>query len=550
MAWTFADDQWIAVCGFGMVPGVDRLAQREDGEWAYVQSYLSLPYDDAHVYVVPGCYRNAFGAVAEAYREGDTALQATRYGRDDRGVVLRLNARTLADCVRRGGAFYAVDADDVVATNADHDRHIVDGCRACVECHEVVATVDENGDDVDDAIRDLDGVSFCPTCYDEVTAVCDRCGDTCHRDDAQDVRVWDSRRHVYHDRTWCETCADRYTNTCRECDDACDETIETNRGKVCRGCVDDHYRVCDGCSEYVFCDDAEYDDDGTYCRDCYRDHQGATTGIGAHGSTSRRGFHPLGQGPLFFGVEWELEAKPRANPAQIAETVREWCGEAIAGCEADGSLDRGVECVTQPMSLARHRETWTQDVQDAVQAVAEAHDTETCGLHVHATRAAIGGPLQEIKLAALLDDASSRETWTRIFRRSPGQYRQAQQLAQRAKHRWRYTEDRYRVLNFQNEETVELRWPKGTTNTQTIMATVECYHAMIQWLKTQPLDHAVLTSARFLDAVYSDPALRKETPALRAYLARRGIGRETPHKHAHGTPRQAPAVIQQPTTEV
>ena len=100
----------------------------------------------------------------------------------------------------------------------ENERKII-----CCECGEVLTP---------DEACEFDGNTYCSSCLDDITFICDCCGER------------------------------EYTN-----DEISDERIS-----ICQRCYDSYYTRCEGCDRLVHNDDMHYlsdDDDYGYCYDCY-----------------------------------------------------------------------------------------------------------------------------------------------------------------------------------------------------------------------------------------------------------------------------------------
>lgn len=173
----------------------------------------------------------------------------------------------------------------------------------------------------------------------------------------------------------------------------------------------------------------------------------------------------------------------------------------------DGSLHNGYEIVSAPMTLSAHKATDWKALFDKVEECGgHSHDTQTCGLHVHVSRAALGNDdkakaLCIGKIATLLKKFQSN--FACIARRSPCGWAQAmpEQFVSTASDGSRATirkanamQDwqgfrchdtrRYFVLNLQNENTIEFRLFKGTLNAEAFYATLALVDGIVRWCKT------------------------------------------------------------------
>lgn len=128
--------------------------------------------------------------------------------------------------------------------------------------------------------------------------ICSHCGGTFSEDEM-----------TYFDgEMYCEECLDELTVICECCgnrifaDDSADSDIV-----LCRYCYDEHYTTCEACGRTIHYDDACYfdgDDDYPYCYSCYN-RRNASTYIHDYGYKPEPIFY--GDGNRYFGVELEID---------------------------------------------------------------------------------------------------------------------------------------------------------------------------------------------------------------------------------------------------
>lgn len=89
---------------------------------------------------------------------------------------------------------------------------------------------------------------------------------------------------------------------------------------------------------------------------------------------------------MYFGVELEVEVKDGHGANEVAQNVRKAMPDFII-TKYDGSLKRGFEIVTAPASLEAQYESWESFF--AVKWPLLSFNTDSCGMHVHISRAAL-----------------------------------------------------------------------------------------------------------------------------------------------------------------
>lgn len=410
-----------------------------------------------------------------------------------------------------------------------------------------------------DETTGVNGQAWCQSCTDDDAMTCDRCEELAPSEEHHTVYTYSARRGRMTEESWCPGCVDRHTTTCDHCDErVCDDsTVDVDGQTWCRTCVDDDASTCDACGSVFPSDDMRSVDDGDryVCSGCYDENDHV---IGSYHSTRNRGFAPIRlpytytrrpgwygtpRSALLFGVELEIESTPKTTPAEIARAVQGRIGRLFAGAERDGSLRDGVEIVSQPATIDAHREEWQRIMATPgkLAPYSRAHDTETCGFHVHCTREACTD-LTWCKLVDLLTREHDQHRWSQIFRRTPNHYAKANRKRKFSDGR-QIDPDRYQIVNTSSSKTVEIRWPRGTVQPATVLATIEIIHAAIRYCETASVK--ALTIDHLLHAIATDPWLRAETKTARPYLVDRGVLTST-HDPRIGKPRRAPSTTATP----
>lgn len=368
--------------------------------------------------------------------------------------------------------------------------------RLCEHCSEWFDADSEGVQTVDT------GNFFCDECTCE-TYVCDNCGDYYEYDD--DLTRID-------DEYYCDECRDRLFVRCDDCGEYFREGngYDVEGGEVvCESCYENHYFTCDRCGRVLHTD--RYACDGL-CEDCSNGGHGIHKVLCYHGGRKRDLYRPrtIGNGKekepgLLFGVELECE-RGVFDDGPVASWIDD---DNLIHFEHDGSLEGGVELITQPCSLEfhQHKMRWPDLCSEMIGMDFRSHYADNCGLHVHITRGALP-PSTIVKMDVLLN-RYNYSFWRYIARRSSSHYATAddsrradvkagyfscydmppkfrEALSKRGKDECFSWKDAYRygVLNLTNRDTVEIRMAKGTLNPETVLGTIEVYHALTQFAPT------------------------------------------------------------------
>jgi len=367
---------------------------------------------------------------------------------------------------------------------------------------------------------------------------CDTCGGEFTTGDIPlDGVPFDSENYVEGRGGSCHTMCTECADTCGTCHD-CDSRRLLNGGYTGDG-------LCEECHDARARYEAAMEEEA---EEAERERNSA---IGAyHNSERKRATRPV-VSPWtlahrrLIGVETEVECGGRVVRNDAARAVLDaahpngWqdvpLSSRVLFCEHDGSLDEGFEMITQPMGLDTQRELWARVLNSSAVRHLRSHDTTTCGLHVHVSRAGLS-QLTIAKAVCFLNADTTDRLITLIARRSDNGYcKKKTANAVRAADRHSY--DRYERLNLTNSATVEFRIFRGTTNYSTLIGSVEFAHNVLEFCAQASVTS--LTLEAFITWLYS-PAQKADSVELRALIARRLDG-PTRKRIGHLIPTRKPA---------
>ena len=204
---------------------------------------------------------------------------------------------------------------------------------------------------------------------------------------------------------------------------------------------------------------------------------------------------------MFFGVEIETEGGQRNS--RLVGTYQD-----IWHLEEDGSLDDGFEMISQPMSwefikaeMPRFREMF-KALSDAGQT---SHEGTTCGFHIHVSRDAFDGDRAINRCLAIVHGLSGG--MCTIGRRSSSRYASFYSIPANPR-----VSD---ILNIPHtghgvavncgyhsdhgtNTTIEFRFPRGTLNPDTFLATIEFIKNVVE------LANSNQNIVKFGDLLYGD----------------------------------------------
>lgn len=346
---------------------------------------------------------------------------------------------------------------------------------------------------------------------------------TCGRENCS--QCVNCRQFTCHQRCNCGICeyhgGDVMESICRSCDrcmDCCEclhcvncgvthslcDTCQRCQGDGCFGC---DCRWCNNCESYMR--------RNTACRrcgycsnccegDCGRIHSYSydpdyVTFISDDDVVTTETFQAP-DGKPYLGLEIETEAV-HCSAVSIAKI---WEGSGLGYGKSDGSLNDGVECVTHPIT---YRAMLDLDLEGTLKAMykqgARAWDTGTCGLHVHVSRKAFKNKAHMWRFCLAIQENST--DLVKLSGRNSEEWASWQMSKQPVKQRNYYGDmteywprpaaptkviagkanaqdrPRYCAVNLLNDETIELRFWRGSVRPATVLGVAAVVDALIQW---------------------------------------------------------------------
>ncbi len=378
-----------------------------------------------------------------------------------------------------------------------------DGREFCPVCYSnLFGTCTDCG--VEIPVADLEsygGNAYCHECYNDLFTTCNSCGRTMAKIDSHTSDD---------DDDYCFDCYNRKFTRCYSCEREVpiNDSFRFGSHRYCESCFDDEFTDCDDCGSTIRRDDAYCQNDRTVCSDCYSN---MSEYIHEHHEWDGRllfyddrGICERGEqdNVLYLGVE--LETDNYGDKHQAAERLYDLsCGEDKFHLEEDGSLDDGIEIITQPATLKYHKENigWDRITRAVLGNGGKSHDTSTCGLHIHFNSSYFGSRYDEcvLKLLYLVE-----RFWFKFVKFSR---RSEYTLDKWAK---RYGDDgfdkyitreqqhrkvdstkrmgRYFAVNIENSNTVEIRMFRGTLKVSTIIASLQFVDFLVRFINEATIE--------------------------------------------------------------
>ena len=338
-----------------------------------------------------------------------------------------------------------------------------------ITCYECGAIIEGDGIEIGN------GEHVCEECYDGYYVTCEHCGDIGHIDNS----------HYVNDVIVCDDCYDRLYTECSCCDEAGERSAmyDTADGLVCEYCYDEHYVECQQCGEMIHIDNSRYDEHSEeyFCVGCYEERD--------NGAINDYYYKPT---PVFYGkndafyMGVELEIDGAGENGENAQRLIDIDDDTHIYIKHDGSLNNGFEIVSHPATLEYHQNfiEWDNIMREALEMGYKSHDAETCGLHIHVSKKALGSDFtkQDESIAKILyffekhynkflkfsrRTESQLDRWATRYGIDDGET--TCDILNKAKS----TYNRYRIINLQNAHTIEFRLFRGTLRYTTFIATLQ-----------------------------------------------------------------------------
>jgi hypothetical protein len=250
-----------------------------------------------------------------------------------------------------------------------------------------------------------------------------------------------------------------------------DEVSSVDGDYWCEGCREDA-TYCDNCDEWsrysCGCRDDEYIHDYSYKPDPIFQISGG----------SEVEYRRERVGTIFMGFELEVEANhcDRTDGAEYVNSKSN--GERDFYLKSDGSLNNGFEIVSHPMTLTRFQEldlSWMETLTDRGFT---SWSAGTCGIHVHISRDAFKSPSHTYKFAQFI--SMHKSEMTRLGGRDSDRWANFDGTSRKIMPylKGELHPHRYEAVNFCNNNTLELRFFKGSLRQKRLLSALELTHAV------------------------------------------------------------------------
>jgi hypothetical protein len=329
------------------------------------------------------------------------------------------------------------------------------------------------GSVIDQDFNDLeffDNGFVCPDCLSEQFFYCEDCGELSSNDDL--IYIKSESKYI------CQDCYDQNYFTCHECGEvhSNSEKYVAHYRNYCESCFDELYIYCEDCGEAVPIDEVIERDGCYYCSDCCSNFV-----LGYHDFDDWQ-FKRLGEEPrIYFGIEIETN-----NSGAIANLPNYWDvfdQDSVCVFESDGSIS-GVEAITHPMTIEYYRKHKLNGLLSALDKAGFVTSNGT-GIHVHISKKAFT-KLGLLKLIYIFN--KFEKDICDFAERNNNRYCQVNKSLVDGNKTIRdkicnQSEERYQVVNLENDATVEIRIFKSTFNQTKLDQIMEFCHNLIDVCK-------------------------------------------------------------------
>ena len=298
----------------------------------------------------------------------------------------------------------------------------------------------------------------------------------------------ESSRYVQGYGTYCEVCADNYTFWCESCEDTySDQHSSYEIADIgvywCEDCCSNNANWCENCDMY----------NRDSCDNC----EGGRL-INQYSYKPDPIFYGEDKNKLHFGIELEMEIRDD-DLHNSAEYVSEMLGGFVY-LKEDSSINsggyKGFEMVSHPATLdffTNHKNLWT--TLDYLRRVhtARSWDSKSCGLHIHISRAGFKGGAHTHRFLSLIYKNSDKMMKLGGRRSNYAKFNDVWQydefdrpyftLAHKVAHPSSAMTERYSAVNTQNQNTLELRFFRGTMNPEGVLSAIQLAHATVEYTR-------------------------------------------------------------------
>lgn len=302
---------------------------------------------------------------------------------------------------------------------------------------------------------------------------------------------------------------------CSDCGKICFGRPYTINGQpICQECRHNNYYTCENCDNIEHIKNKEQNSRYCLCKEC----QKREFLLPYHKFAPPLQFHKQKRDePLFLGVELEVdEGGAKREHIQQVMSIMNKPDDMFVYCMYDGSLNNGMEIITQPATLKTHnskKEDYRQCFEQLLKLGYLSHDTTTCGIHIHFNRDYFANN-EELNITKLLYLVN--KFWKEIVIFSRRNERRLDRYAKkipisveryiRQTNKSQQHDHHYYSINLSNENTIEFRMFKGSLNLETFFAVLQFVRNIVVLAKNKTIEE-------LQDLTFNDLIVGKECKA-------------------------------------
>ena len=317
-------------------------------------------------------------------------------------------------------------------------------------------------------------------------------------------------------------CQNAYLNHYSTCD-RCDDVI--NNSQI-RNCYDSDNNYCEHCFDQVsnYCDEC----DQSYLEECECDQCDRHERSNLDEYTEKNPLHYLGKENdyMFYGVEIEVQVYEHQSRNRVVDMFRDCFNQEQTNivCKRDGSLhpQKGFEMSSTNCSFDYHKNRFWNDFYELKPAqYCKAYEGKDCGIHIHFNRNAYTeNNLRSLncfynnpKNRNLIVDIAGRDEHEDYCRFIPS-------IGFDDPINTNGSSYKYRVINFNNKDTVEVRIFRSNLKQLSFFRYLEFVHTVNLWIKeTDPTRYEKITWIEYFDWLLKN--LSKDFSNLLFFLSKR-----------------------------
>jgi hypothetical protein len=290
-------------------------------------------------------------------------------------------------------------------------------------------------------------------------------------------------------RTNCDDliCVSSYTESYFTCDD-CEEVFQNDDVRTvdgrslvyCEACYEANTRYCDVCDTDYHCED--------FC-DCDEERESEESNLDEWNTRNEKHFHGKENSILFYGGECELQVYRDQNRNDVVSNFRDCFNLEVENviCKRDGSLDseKGFEMSTTPCSFDYHKEIfWNAFFELKPAQYCKAYEGHQCGIHWHFNRNAFTEN-QLKRLNCFYNHPKNKNLIVDVAGRNENNYcRFVPSITFDCPIKTDGDAYKYRVINFNNINTVEVRIFRSNLKQISFFRYLEFVHTVNQWIRS------------------------------------------------------------------